>query len=326
MPSVPTLCTLEASSIYLPALDRRRLTDCCAAVGVRHDSAHSALGDARATAHLLASYLNHRCGRAALYEHVDLPNVAQQMAWPAAPTRQRVVYQRTQSTPASWTTRRPKPVPPRLVELLDTLSLSDVLDEGAPTGSLAYLELLAQALEDGQLTAEEHTALAEAASVYDLHDNDIELANRSLLMALAHHALADGKVSQAERAELNAIADLLNVDRRHVKTVLDHAEAARLRRMSTGLRPLPEEWHLGEPLRVGQKVAFTGCNAEEREQLEQQAEQLGVRVVNAVSRKTAIVVTDGTFDGTKAETARELGIRIVHPNDFKVLLEYLQPV
>ena len=58
MPFLPCLCTLEASSYYLPTLQRRRLSDCCEAAGVRQGQAHAALGDAKATAGLLQHFLS----------------------------------------------------------------------------------------------------------------------------------------------------------------------------------------------------------------------------------------------------------------------------
>lgn len=57
IPWIAAYCTLDASYAYLPDMDRRRLVDCCWAVGVRLDDAHSALGDARAAAGLLGAYL-----------------------------------------------------------------------------------------------------------------------------------------------------------------------------------------------------------------------------------------------------------------------------
>ncbi|MGO1284545.1 MAG: exonuclease domain-containing protein, partial [Brachybacterium sp.] len=57
MPRFRTYCTLQGSTLYLPQLRRRRLSDCCAALGVTLQGAHSALGDALATADLLARYL-----------------------------------------------------------------------------------------------------------------------------------------------------------------------------------------------------------------------------------------------------------------------------
>ena len=57
MPQVSTYCTLQGSTVYLPHLRRRTLAECCAALGVTHEQAHSALGDAYAAAGLLERYL-----------------------------------------------------------------------------------------------------------------------------------------------------------------------------------------------------------------------------------------------------------------------------
>jgi DNA polymerase-3 subunit epsilon len=217
------------------------------------------------------------------------------------------------------------PPAPRLTELLESFSFGDALDEGAPEGSAAYLELLAAALEDGELSDSEQAALADAAAVYELNAEQIHSANKSFLLALAHIAFDDGVISRSERAELNTTADLLGLKRTLLTEVLEHAEAARHERMSQGLRPLPKVWSLGEPLRVGDKVVFTGCDDALRDRLERRAEKLGVRVLGAVSRRVAMLVTDGGFDGTKAAAARELGTRVVSPEDFAVLLKHLQP-
>lgn len=82
---------------------------------------------------------------------------------------------------------------------------------------------------------------------------------------------------------------------------------------------------MGEPLRVGAKVVFTGGDEAQRRKLEERAEKLGVRVMGGVSRQTAILVSDGQFFGRKAAKAEELGTRVVHPDEFEVLLAHLQP-
>jgi DNA polymerase III subunit epsilon len=107
--------------------------------------------------------------------------------------------------------------------------------------------------------------------------------------------------------------------------VLDAAEDARHARLSAGLRPLPPDWALGAPLRVGDKVAFTGCEDAVRDELERRAERLGVRVMNNVSSRTALLVTDGSFSGGKAADAAALGTQCVHPAEFATLLDHLQP-
>jgi DNA polymerase-3 subunit epsilon len=210
-------------------------------------------------------------------------------------------------------------------EAIRDFRLADALDEGAPEGSLPYLELLAEVLEDGVLTDDERAALVDVASIYDLDGDAVDAAHRGFLLALAHLALDDGKVSRVEKAELAAAAEMLGVPTKLVTAVLDAAEAARHERLSAGLRPLPPDWALGEPLRVGDKVAFTGCEWAVRERLEQRAEKLGVRVMNNVSSRTALLVTDGSFAGGKADEAADRGTRCVHPDEFAVLLKHLQP-
>lgn len=54
---VPQLCTMRLSSYFLTTRTRR-LEDCCQAAGISLVDAHSALGDARATARLLVHYMN----------------------------------------------------------------------------------------------------------------------------------------------------------------------------------------------------------------------------------------------------------------------------
>lgn len=158
-----------------------------------------------------------------------------------------------------------------------------------------------------------------------LAKDDVTAANQAFVLVLAHAALEDGKVTPAERAELQAISGVLGVSQGIIPVLLERAELARLARMSAVLGELPENWPHGDPLRVGDKVAFTGCDDAVRARLEAQSEALRVRVVNGVSPKTAMLVTDGTFDGTKAAKARVLSTRVEPPDSYAVLLAHLQP-
>ena len=47
--------------------------------------------------------------------------------------------------------------------------------------------------------------------------------------------------------------------------------------------------------------------------------------MNGVSSTTALLVTDGSVDGTKARRAAELGTRVVDPETFRDMLSHLQP-
>lgn len=332
MPYLPTLCTLQASEYHLPSLDRRRLADCCWAVGAPLDNAHSALGDARAAARLLAAFMHPHVGLPPLDEHLGLPAQGLAVRWPTGPVRS------VSKTPPTAERRRlptraqirvtaaANPTPPAtLLEVIERFSLVDALDEGAPSGATAYLEKLTEVLEDGEVTAEEAADLATVAETEQLTSDDIAAANLAFVRTLAHAALDDGKVTRAERAELQHVSDLLGVSSKVIPALLDHAEAARNERMSANLEPLPADWQHGEPLRVGDKVVFTGCDEATRTRLEALSDRLGVRILNAVSAKTNLLVTDGTMHGAKAAKARELSTRTVHPDVYALLLDHLQP-
>jgi DNA polymerase III subunit epsilon len=56
-PSLPGLCMLRLARQLAPEGGSYKLQHCCAQAGIEHEDVHSALGDARATAHLLACYL-----------------------------------------------------------------------------------------------------------------------------------------------------------------------------------------------------------------------------------------------------------------------------
>lgn len=333
VPWIAAYCTLDASHAYLPDMDRRRLADCCWAVGVRLDDAHSALGDARAAAGLLGAYVGLNGGPDPVL--IEAQDLARSTRWPLGPSRSpsrsaspstkgpRVDGASVGRRPARITS--PRPTAPPLLEQLTAMSLLEVLEEGAPVGSTAYLEMLFDALEDGDISDAESVALQELCAEYELSPADISAAHEAFLLALAHRAVDDGRVSHDERRELRGIASLLGVAETKVKQVLDRADAARHARLSAGLGALPTPWPHGEPLRVGDKVVFTGCDERQRARLEQRSEELGVRVVGAVSRLTAVLVTDGSFSGGKLAKATELDTRRVHPDTFEVLLRHLQP-
>lgn len=321
MPASPHLCTLEASWTYLPHLDRRRLSDCCWATGIALTDAHSALGDARATATLLMSYLDRNFGRPPEPDHLHLPTRATQITWPAIPRHGVTVTLRSPTGPP--------PVPAQagaLAALLDDLPLSSAVEEGAPASTTGYLELLAEVLEDGVLTDDEVASLKTLTKTYSLNREQVTAAHRGFLLALAHKAIEDGKVTRDERGELLATAKALGFTDGIVKAVLDEARAALAEQRGKGCLPLPASWPHGDPLRVGEGVVFTGCDELLRARLEGRAQAAGLRVTGSVSRKTAVLVTDGADPyTTKAQTARELKTRIVTPDVFAELVHYIQP-
>jgi DNA polymerase-3 subunit epsilon len=284
LPAAPYLCTLDASWTYLPHLSRRRLSDYCWACGIQLHDAHSALGDARATASLLASYLAPKFGRPPNHEHVATPALAAQVAWPAVP---RYAFDVTLRQAGAYV---PMPAAPRtLWALLDNLPVTAVVDEGAPATATGYLELLFEVLEDGVLTDPEAQSLAEVAKIYALTRPQVEAAHRGFMLALAHKAVEDGKVTRNERNELFATAIALGFTDGIIRALLDEARAAMVENRGKDCKPLPVGWAYGEPLRIGEGVAFAGCDQLTRDRLEGRAQAAGLRVTGSVSRKTAVL-------------------------------------
>lgn len=330
IPWIPAYCTLDGSHHYLPHLDRRRLVDCCWSAQVPLHHAHSALGDARATAGLLRHYLQSPSQMPPHPALLSVQHDARSVVWPAGPSRAPLTF--LMDEPARRSSDRKhtinaRPKQPALIAQLTNLSLAEVIDEGGPIGTLAYVETLLDALEDGVISDTEANALQDLAEMFELTEADITAAHSALLLALAHKALDDGRVSRDERAELEAIALTLRLPAKMVPDLIKEADAARAARLSAKLRALPSDWVHGDPLRVGDKVVFTGFVERERQRtrLEQRSAELGVRVLGSVSGLTAMVVTDGSFAGGKLERAGELGTRIVDPETYALLLKHLQP-
>ena len=181
--------------------------------------------------------------------------------------------------------------PGALATLVRNLPSGSAVDQGAPAQAATYLELLSRVLEDGTLTDVEARALIETATLYSLTREQVAAAHRAFLLAMAHRAVQDGTVTRDERAALLDMASTLGADTGVISDVLDEAYQDHLAERSAGLRPLPEGWRLGEPLRVGDRVVFTGCDDLERLRLEGAARAAGLRVTSAVSRLTAVLVT-----------------------------------
>lgn len=330
-PETPSLCTMREASYFLPQLHRRRLIDCCEVSGIRIAHAHSALGDARATSVLLRSYLDERFGPPPLAQHLQLPKAAHQTVWPLEPMPPGTVapHAKPAAQRASQHFHRSAAhakAPVKVaVSLLSQVGIREVLGSGVPDYTVGYIEALLSALEDGALSEEEIQALEDLANGMRLDEGDVHAVRLGVAHALAAAAVEDGTISKAERSELKQVLVLLGFEEKEAAGFLNDARRNRCERLSTGLPPLPEQWKMGEPLHVGDNVVFTGCDPQWRTHFEAEAHRRGVQVASGVSKKTAMLVSDGSFSGTKADKAAALGTRVVQPRHFEMLLQHIQP-
>lgn len=201
LPAIPSLCTLELAYRLEPGLANHRLATCCASVGVSYHATHSALGDARAEAQLLQRYLL-RAEGAGLTTLDDLgctPTVFPAADWPHLDRSGRRAERAHDGLGVAI---------PYLAQVVASLGTVTSSVKVAP-----YLDLLDRVLEDGQVTVDEAEVLATTARRWGLSMEDVVSAHHSYLESLVAAAVRDGKVTSAERRDLEAATRLLAIDR-----------------------------------------------------------------------------------------------------------------
>ena len=328
---LPAICTFEASRYYFPNLDRRKLIDCCLEAEIVLSDAHSALGDAKATGALMQYYLTPTKHPKPRHEDVILiQNPARlevkRVASKKFPERRhpvvRAAIQRAKERDKNEDLNQNYEA---LRNALKACSLSAVLNRPLDAGTETYLGKLFEFLDDGVLSDEERESLKDLGSTYDLDEKKQLDAHEILLLALAFQAVQDETVSILERDELNTLAQVLGLDEKASTKAVKEAKKIKDENISRILPPLPDGWKLGDPLRVGDKVVFTGCDPAIRDQLETDSKKVGVAISSSVSAKTRFLVTDGSYVGNKANEAKKLGTRIVSPEEYALLLKFIQP-
>lgn len=291
LPALPWVCTLDlARRLRIGSV---RLGDCCQAVGVSHEDAHTAAGDALACASLFIAWL---------------PRL--QIAHPA--------------TPEPWPNLEEKAVPvprgaPRRARdsyLAQLVSRRPALGEAADTDTAAYLEALDGVLEDRQVTSTEAEELAAVADMLQLSAVQVDAAHHGYLAALRHQALADGVLTDRERRDLDCVSELLGVP----IDVMDKAGALLEQKRNAALRVSEAE----EEALAGKSICFTGaltCTyggaAITRETAHTLAARAGLEVHPRVTQKLDIlVVADPETLSGKAKRARECGTRVIAETAF----------
>ena len=216
LPDIPRICTLRLAPNLGMRVPSRSLRECCKFFGISHHGAHSALGDARATAGLYSVLIQHAAangiltlGDIALALDLAMPSPDH---WPDIPATGRV-YARKQ---ASDQTSHKDSYLSHLVARLPATSEQDMQ-------FIEYLELLDRALEDRVVTEEEAEGLHRVARNLGLGQDKVTEVHRSYLNALAVVALEDGIVTNAERRDLQAAAKALSIDEEALDQMLEIA-------------------------------------------------------------------------------------------------------
>ena len=280
LPDLPWYCTLVAvRGLGLPST---RLPDCCDELGLPHDGEHSALGDARACAHLLVA-----CAQR--LNNVPIPDVPSD--WPVRPcTRDPWPRGRTASKEKSY-----------LANLVRSRPSSSVVESGA---SAAYSELLDRVLEDRQVSSQEADELRACAELVGLSAAQAHAIHEDYLAQLLAQARSDGMITNREQRDLDCVSDLLSIS-------IDEVTPS-------DTEPKTHEAPYDEAL-AGKSVCFTGeltCRLDNeritRGDAKRLATEAGLVVRQRVTRKLdLLVVADPDSLSGKARKARKYGIRII---------------
>ncbi len=297
-PDGPTLCTLQLAG-------GGSLSACCSCFDIPFKGqAHSALDDARATAHLLARLLAdepRRLNELALQSSI---------AWPQVPKSAIQPLTRDDS-------RRRQDEPPSYLQKLLVRAGSDLAPSTDDSAVLAYSALLDRVLEDRRIDDTEGEALLEIATRWGIDGNQIQNTHRNYLHQLAIVALADGIVTDAERRDLALVAKLVGIRHTSLDEMLDRA-AQKLSDIPSLRRSAPS--HQGREDLNDKRVCFTGesqCRLGGELITRDMAAALvtrgGMVAVESVTKKLdLLVIADPHSQSGKANKARQYGIRIMH--------------
>jgi DNA polymerase-3 subunit epsilon len=295
MSSRAGLCTMELATRGLS----RSLSGCCAGYGVPHVGAHTALGDARATAALLRLIL----------EEVHSDGVALFRPNPLS-------FGGAVPAPSESQWPRPDQVsyaaddPDWIAAVIKRLPMKTAPVEADPGAVTAYADLLDRALEDRALNLGEVGGLADTAVRWGLAVNQLEEIHHAYLTALVALALEDHVITDQERLDLERVAALLG----RGPDAIDALSAA----VIPAVRP---QRHTDLE---GCSVCFTGTMtamidnvALTRTQCEALAARAGlIAATNVTKRLDVLVCADPDSVSGKAKKARSYGTRIMAERAF----------
>lgn len=306
------LCTMLWSRASFGAA---RLRDVCAVLEIEHDSAHAALGDARATAAVLAALIQ-SAGRTPRWDQEKGSAV-----FPLA----------SDGLAAMGHARRTAPAEAPMA-FIDTATLPlwervSIPVDASDAGAAVYLDMLTRVLEDGLISTMEYSRLDAIAEVAHLGKERISELHAQYLAAAREEALADGVVSDAERQELVQIATILDQPAPHV----DVPEVARDER-DLGEPPIQKVRGVGDssPVRAtgavftlspGARVVFTGTMSRPREEWAFAISNAGFVTGSVTKNCVVLVAEDPASQSGKAKTARAHGIPIVTEAEFLPVFE-----
>lgn len=290
------VCTMRLANWF--HLGARSLAECCDVFDISLEGAHRASADAWATAQLLEAYIasSPMAFSAFWQEHLES---ASRAAWPDFTNAEHPAH--------DWLPRpEHEAAAPHFLERISA-QLPDVATDDAQRD---YLALLDRCLLDRRLSVHEQNALIAFAAECGLDRGTCRGLHERYLDALVVTAWADGILTEDERADIEAVAQLLamevpDLDRRApAKNPASHI----IVESDSGVGGSTNEFALAS----GDRVCLTGQMRRERTEWERILAASGVVSWPTVTKKVKLLIAaDPDSMSGKAQRARKLGIPIV---------------
>ncbi|MFB9308621.1 DNA polymerase-3 subunit epsilon [Agromyces hippuratus] len=287
-PETPSVCTMSlGASFGLGASSS--LSHACAAHSIEHGLAHSAGSDSHAAAQLLARFRRTSLtwsGWDSYWEQTA--NAGRAYAFPVARRTGVITKRRAEASMAL----------PSFLERISTEAVSEAVD-----GSTAqYIALLDRCLLDGLISVSEGHQLAAVATELGLNRAAVGAIHRDYYVELERRAWADGVLTDAEKADLRAVGELLELDDTDIAAAVDEVAPTADADVATE----------AFAMRHGALIVLTGDMARERSAWEADLRERGFVPHPTVTKKVALVVAaDPDSLSGKAKKARDYGIPIV---------------
>lgn len=280
-----------------------KLAHCCETLGIDLVGAHSALGDARATAQLV-TWLSRQGARDPEWGS-DVERVLG-FGWPGS----HLAGQAPRSAE-----RAASSVPPNEHAWLDTI-LANTWVSGATDSEASYLVTLDAALLDRNVSSSEGQQLIQSAEAVGLSAQRVDELHRDHLEFLAEEAWSDGVLTDEEKSDLDRVAKALRLTPNDVESALARAEAGHRHGEHTSTS---EAF-----LRAGDRVVFTGSMQRPRDEWVEAIVAAGLSS-GGVTKSTRVLVTaDPDSMSGKAAKARSHGVPVVDEATFdRMLSDYL---
>jgi DNA polymerase-3 subunit epsilon len=286
---VPGLCTLVTSRVQLDRWGYKLDNVASLLLGDWPPALHSALGNARAIAGVVAKLIT---------------EAPQPLAWVGPPPVPLPSLPRTGVIAPRAASLR-KGADGWLATLAARLPLMAYSPQPRPDGLRDYRALLTHALADGRIVGEEAAQLAMVAARAGLTQTTARQVHEEFLAEARARAEADGVVTSTELRELQRAAKELAAS--HLITDLEAAAAANRARSSGPLK----SWRI---MKVGDSAGLA--------EVVDFAVEHGAKIAANVTKTVRLVISDGAAENDpRIARAHAAGIQVVPPDQARKILE-----